>query len=185
MRRRFGRVSEPVLLRYLVNAGALPADSWYRNEEHEGSRFVGEGGHFIDTLSWWTGADPVEVTTLATGGRDSLQVSVRFGDGSLGTVSYFTNGNTRFPKETFEAAGGGRVARLDNFKRATVWSGRQARTSRTLGTQDKGQRAQLDAFFKAVRTEGPMPIPLTSLVSTTRATLLAETSLTSRATQHL
>ena len=41
------------------------ADSWYRNEELEGSRFVGEGGHFVDTLSWWMGTDPVEVTTLA------------------------------------------------------------------------------------------------------------------------
>ena len=29
------------------------------NEELEGSRFAGEGGHFIDTLSWLVGADPV------------------------------------------------------------------------------------------------------------------------------
>ena len=44
--------------RYLVNAGRLDADSWYTNEELEGSRFTGEGGHFIDTVSWWADSLP-------------------------------------------------------------------------------------------------------------------------------
>ena len=61
MRTRFGRSNDPTVARYLVNAGPLRADSWYRDTEAEGSRFVGEGGHFIDTMSWWIGADPVEV----------------------------------------------------------------------------------------------------------------------------
>jgi predicted dehydrogenase len=180
MRTRFGRHTEPVVARYLVNAGRLSADSWYHNEELEGSRFVGEGGHFIDTLSWWVGADPVEVTTMAVGGRDNLQVTLRYGDGSLGTVTYFTNGHPRFPKETFEAASGGSVARLDNFRKATVWSGRNARTSRSIGAPDKGQRSELEAFFEAVRRGGPMPIALSSLAATTRATFAAEASLTKR-----
>ena len=185
MHKRFGRTSEPILARYLVNAGTLSRESWYRNEELEGSRFVGEGGHFVDTLSWWIGADPVEVSTLAIGGRDNLQVNLRYPDDSLGTVTYFTTGNARFPKETFEAASGGRVARLDNFKKATVWSGRVRRTSRNMGSPDKGQRAQLDAFFEAVRTGGAMPVSLASLVATTRATLAAETSLTTRSTEKI
>jgi predicted dehydrogenase/threonine dehydrogenase-like Zn-dependent dehydrogenase len=178
MRNRFGRTSDPVIARYFVNAGTLAPESWYRNEELEGSRFIGEGGHFVDTLSWWVGADPVEVSTLASAGRDNLQVSLRYPDASLGTITYFTNGNPRFPKETFEVASGGRVARLDNFKKATVWSGRVRRTSRALGSPDKGQRGQLGAFFEAVRAGAPMPVPLASLVATTRATLAAEMSLT-------
>jgi predicted dehydrogenase/threonine dehydrogenase-like Zn-dependent dehydrogenase len=185
MRARFGAPAGPTVARYFVNAGSLAADSWYRNEELEGSRFVGEGGHFIDTLSWWTGSAPVEVSTLGVGGRDDLQVSLRYADGSLSTITYFTNGNARFPKETFEAVSGGRVARLDNFKKATVWSGRQHKTSRTLGAADKGQRAQLDAFFTALRSGGPMPISMASLVVTTRATLAAQASLPSRATERV
>ncbi|HXW78241.1 MAG TPA: Gfo/Idh/MocA family oxidoreductase, partial [Acidimicrobiales bacterium] len=185
MRKRFGRSTEPVIARYFVNAGPLAADSWYRNEELEGSRFVGEGGHFIDTLSWWTGAEPVEVSALATDERDNLQVSIRYGDGSLGTVTYFANGHPRFPKETFEAVCGGRVARLDNFKRATVWSGRHRKVSRSLSAPDKGQRAQIEAFLEAVRTGGPMPISLPSLVATTRATLAVEASLTNQAPQRV
>jgi predicted dehydrogenase/threonine dehydrogenase-like Zn-dependent dehydrogenase len=184
MRKRFGQSSEPVLARYFVNAGPLAADSWYRNEELEGSRFVGEGGHFVDTLSWWTGADPIEVMALATG-EDNLQVNVRYSDGSLGTVTYFVNGHPRFPKETFEAVCAGRVARLDNFKKATVWSGRQHRTSRAIGAPDKGQKAELEAFFEAVRSDAPMPIALSSLMATTRATLAAQVSLTNRAPERV
>ena len=60
MRERFGESSEPTNARYLVNAGQLASDSWYRDSELEGSRFVGEGGHFVDTMSWWIGSEPVE-----------------------------------------------------------------------------------------------------------------------------
>ncbi|HET9060127.1 MAG TPA: bi-domain-containing oxidoreductase [Acidimicrobiales bacterium] len=185
MRKHFGRASEPMITRYFVNAGPLSHGTWYANEETEGSRFIGEGGHFIDTLSWWTGSDPVEVSALATSSRDNIQTSIRFSDGSLGTVTYFINGHPRFPKETFEAACGGRSARLDNFKKASVYAGRVPRAQRSLGSQDKGQKDQMDAFFEAVRSGGPMPISLASLVATTKATLAAERSLASGQPQSL
>ncbi len=137
MRARFGGTADAAMARYLVNAGRLSADSWYGNEELEGSRFVGEGGHFIDTLSWWIGADPIEVSAM--GGRDArdLQVGLRYPDGSLASVTYVTNGHRRFPKETFEVSRGGRSARLDNFKRATVWAGRRKRSRVAFGSPDK------------------------------------------------
>jgi predicted dehydrogenase/threonine dehydrogenase-like Zn-dependent dehydrogenase len=176
MRTRFGAPSEPTNARYLVNAGRLASDSWYRDSEAEGSRFVGEGGHFVDTLSWWIGSDPVEVVTMAAAGADELQMSLRYGDGSLATITYLTNAHRRFPKETFEASSGGRTARLDNFKRTTVWSGSRARVRRPLSPPDKGQSAQIREFVDAVRSGGPMPISLESLATTTRATLAAATA---------
>lgn len=184
MKKQFGKAPGPVLARYLVNAGPLAHDSWYRNEELEGSRFAGEGGHFIDTISWWVGADPTEVSTLAAG-DGNLQVSLGYPDGSLGTVTYFVDGHPRFPKETFEAASAGRVARLDNFKKAGVWSGRRVQRKLAMGAADKGQKAQVQAFLEAVRSGGPMPISLASLAATTRATLAAEASLASRGPEKL
>ena len=112
------------------------------------------------------------------GGAD-LHVSLRFADGSLGTVTYATGGDSRFPKETFDVSGGGRNARLDNFTRATVWRRDGKDVKRALGGQDKGQRAQLAAFVEAVRTGSPMPIDAGSLVATTRATIAVEQSLLS------
>jgi hypothetical protein len=68
---------------------------------------------------------------------------------------------------------------LDNFQRATVWSGRKRTSSRARGGIDKGQRHQVEAFVTAVRTGAPMPIPLDSLAATTRATIAVGESLAS------
>ena len=179
LRARFGQQGSPSALRYLINAGTLDADSWYQNAELEGSRFVGEGGHFIDTLSWWAGSLPAEV--FASGGpeHDDVLATIRFENGSAGTISYVTGGNNRFPKETLDAAAGGRNARLDNFRQAAVWAGRKRTTLRARGGQDKGQKDLLAAFVAAVRSGSPMPISVDSLVATTRATIAVGESLNS------
>ena len=175
----FGQPGASAVTRYLVNAGQLDADSWYRNEDLEGSRFVGEGGHFIDTLSWWTDSLPKEVYAVRGPEHDDLQATVRFQNGSTSTISYVTVGNARYPKETLDAAAGGRSARLDNFRQATVWAGRRKSSTRSRGGQDKGQQQQVARFVEAVRTGAPMPIPLDSLVATTRATLAVGQSMSS------
>ena len=164
-------------VRYLVNAGPLAAGSWYLNEELEGSRFAGEGGHFIDTVSALVGSAPVEVHAMGAGG--DVHAMLRFADGSVGTISYVTQGSSRFPKETVDVTADGRNGRLDNFQRVTVWSGKGKAVKRARG-QDKGQRAQLERFVEAARTGGPMPVPLADLVACTRATLAVGTSLATR-----
>jgi predicted dehydrogenase/threonine dehydrogenase-like Zn-dependent dehydrogenase len=179
MRSRFGQPGGSSVTRYLVNAGPLDADSWYRNEELEGSRFTGEGGHFIDTLSWWAGSLPEEVYAAGGPDKDDVQATVRFQNGSSGTITYVTVGNPRYPKETFEAAAGGRSARLDNFKKAAVWAGRSQSTTRSRGGQDKGQRHQLAQFVEAIRAGTAIPIPFESLVATTKATIAVGESLAS------
>lgn len=176
---QFGPVREPGLLRYLVSAGPLSPDSWYADEEGEGSRFVGEGGHFIDTASSILSSEPVEVSAVGTGHAQDVQVVVRYANQSLATISYTTDGHPRFPKETLDLSVGRRSAQLENFRRVSVWTGRRRRVSRVFTAPDKGQRAELQAFLQAVRTGEPMPISLASLASTTRATLAVPASLAS------
>jgi predicted dehydrogenase/threonine dehydrogenase-like Zn-dependent dehydrogenase len=179
MRSRFGQPGRSSATRYLVNAGRLDSDSWYLNEELEGSRFAGEGGHFIDTLSWWAGSNPAEVYAVAGPEAGELQATVRFENGSSGTISYLTSGNPRYQKETLDAAAGGRSARLDNFKKAAVWVGRRRSSTKSRGGLDKGQGAELAQFVEACRTGAPMPIAFESLVATTRATIAVGESLSS------
>jgi predicted dehydrogenase/threonine dehydrogenase-like Zn-dependent dehydrogenase len=185
LRERFGGGDEPAVVRYSVNAGPLAADSWYRNEELEGSRFVGEGGHFIDTISWWLGATPIEVYAAATTDPQENQVALRYDDGSVATIAYVTNGNPRFPKEIFEVSANGRTARLDNFKATTMWTGRSKTTRKSRGSVDKGQTQTLASFVDAVANGGPMPIPLSSLLSTTATTIAVGRSLALGAPQKL
>src|SRR5215470_6982570 len=179
MKSRFGQPPGGSVTRYLVNAGPLEADSWYRNEELEGSRFSGEGGHFIDTLSWWADSLPEQVYAVPGPEPGDLQATVRFRNGSTGTITYLTNGNPRYQKETLDASGGGRSARLDNFAQAAVWAGRRRSATRARGGQDKGQRKELTRFVEACRTGAPMPIPFDSLVATTSATIAVTRSLSS------
>ncbi|MEX3102193.1 bi-domain-containing oxidoreductase [Streptomyces sp. ST1015] len=165
---RFGARGGPASLRYLVNAGQLAQGSWYLRQGTEGSRFAGEGGHFVDTASWLLDADPVSV--YAVGGED-LQVVLGYPDGSTATISYVTSGASSFPKETLDLVADGKVLRLDDFVRASVYDRKRWVSSRLPKARDKGQNAELAAFVKAVRTGGPMPVPLESLAATTAATL--------------
>ncbi|WP_330465639.1 bi-domain-containing oxidoreductase [Streptomyces longwoodensis] len=176
-RQRFGTRTGPAALRYLVNAGRLDHGSWYLQEGSEGTRFVGEGGHFIDTASWLLGADPESVWATAPSGNDDLQVVLRYPDGSTATISYVTSGPSGFPKETLDLIADGRALRLDDFVRASVYGRKRWVSSRLPKARDKGQNAELAAFVKAVRTGGPMPVRLESLVATTAATLAVRASL--------
>jgi predicted dehydrogenase len=181
-RTRFGTRTGPASLRYLVNAGRLGHGSWYLQQGTEGSRFAGEGGHFIDTASWLLEADPVSVYAVATPGNEDLQVVLRYPDGSTATISYVTTGAAGFPKETLDLVADGKVLRLDDFVRASVFSDGTAGRKRWVSSRlpkarDKGQNAELAAFIKAVRTGGPMPVPLESLVATTSATLAVQAGL--------
>ncbi|MGV9294358.1 bi-domain-containing oxidoreductase [Amycolatopsis sp. NPDC003676] len=174
---QFGPRVGPASVRYLVNAGRLDANSWYNQADSEGSRFVGEGGHFIDTVSWFLGSDPVSVYATGTPGNHDLQVLLRYADGSTASISYITSGSTAFPKETLEVLADGKVLKFDDFVRASVFGRKRWTSSRLPKARDKGQRAELDAFITALKTGVAMPISLDSLVSTTLATLAVHRSL--------
>ena len=182
MREDWGKRREPVVVQYVVNAGSLDRGSWYAQTDSHGTRFVGEGCHFVDTVSWWVGADPVEVFAAQAGSDpDTLECTLFYPDGSMATISYLTAGSVRkYPKETLTVFGDGAVARLDNFSRFEIWEGRRHRVRRSLRGIDKGQRGELEAFVAAVRDGGPMPISAASLVKTTAATFAAHRSAAAR-----
>ncbi|MGH8968142.1 MAG: Gfo/Idh/MocA family protein, partial [Actinomycetes bacterium] len=175
----FGRRVGPASVRYLVNAGKLDQHSWYGRQDSEGSRFVGEGGHFIDTVSWLLGGEPSRVFACATPGQTDLQVVLTYPDGSTAAITYATTGAVGFPKETIDLLADGKVLRCDDFQRALVHGRKRWATPRFPRARDKGQRAQLDAFLTAIRSGEPMPVPVDSLVATTLATLAVSTSLVS------
>ncbi|MPY82675.1 MAG: zinc-binding dehydrogenase [Actinophytocola sp.] len=174
---RFGRRLGPATVRYLINAGSVEPGSWYARTDLEGSRFAGEGGHFIDTVSWLLDADPVSVYACAGPHGQDPQLTLRYPDGSTAVISYTTSGSAGFPKETLDLTADGKVLTFDDFVRASVYSRYRSRSPRMPGGRDKGQAGELAAFLDAVATGGPMPVPLTSLTATALATLAVETSL--------
>lgn len=148
----------PVSMMYRVNAGAIPADSWIQDPETGGGRIVGEVCHFIDFLTYVNGSLPVSVHAHALrdmhGLNDTLTVSLQFENGSIGTVVYCANGNKCLSKELVEVHGHGCSAIIDDFKVMHSYVGSKKQT-RKLVSQDKGQKNEVKAFFKAVESGTP------------------------------
>jgi predicted dehydrogenase/threonine dehydrogenase-like Zn-dependent dehydrogenase len=176
LREAWGGCGGPQVVQYTINAGPLEAGSWYRQSDAHGTRFAGEGGHFIDTVSWWIGADPVSVQAVATSGDpDNLIALLTYPDGSVANIAYLTHGDPRYPKEVLEIFGDGKVARMDNFRRTELWRGGKCR--KTRAAPDKGQKQELDAFIAAVKNGASMPVAFDSLVATTGCTLAVGRSI--------
>jgi len=176
---------EPLVAHYRVNAGYLPLDHWLHDPDQGGGRIIGEGCHFVDFLTFLVGESPTAVTACALPecGRyreDNVVMTFTFPDGSLGTISYLANGDKSLPKERIEAFCAGRVAVLNDFRTLeTILNGKR-KTLRARLRQDKGHRAEWEAFSNAILSGGPPPIPYEQLFSVTRATFAAVQSLRNR-----
>jgi predicted dehydrogenase/threonine dehydrogenase-like Zn-dependent dehydrogenase len=177
-------IHEPLALHYRVNAGFIPADHWLNDPEQGGGRVIGEVCHFVDFLSFLVGAAPIEVQahSLTNPGKysnDNIISSLRFADGSQGTISYLANGDRSYSKERVEVFGGGEVAVLEDFRRLELIGQGRKQVFRSLLRQDKGHRAEWEAFITAIRTGGNSPIPLAEIATTMLATFALEKSRSS------
>jgi predicted dehydrogenase/threonine dehydrogenase-like Zn-dependent dehydrogenase len=174
----------PLSLVVTVNAGALPPDHWTQHPEQGGGRIAGEACHFIDLCRAIVGAQISGGT--ATSSRDAAgravdditHLTLSFRDGSTAAIHYLASGSRSFPKERIEAFVDGETHVVENWVRLRSY-GRRFGASRRLrfrrARQDKGHRAQIENWLRAVRSGGPAPIPLDELLEVSRWTLrLAE-----------
>jgi predicted dehydrogenase len=164
-----------------VNAGFLPPDHWLHDPQQGGGRILGEVCHFVDFLCFLTGAAPVEVETrsLSNPGRysnDNVICSLRFSNGSHGTITYMANGDKSYSKERIEVFGGGKVAVLEDFRRLDLVEDGRTHTYRSPFRQDKGHRAEWQAFLAAIQRGAPSPVPFTEAANTMLATFALEQS---------
>jgi predicted dehydrogenase len=155
-----------------VNAGAIPADHWTQDPERGGGRIIGEACHFIDLLRFLAGSRIAshQMTRMDSPTKDSVSISLKFEDGSMGVVHYFANGSKAFPKERLEVFAAGRVLQLDNFRKLQGF-GWPGFTKMNLWRQDKGQKACAAAFVQAITTGGPAPIPLDEIFEVARVSI--------------
>ncbi len=175
---------EPLLANYRINAGFLPSTHWLHDTSQGGGRIIGEGCHFIDYLTFLVGDSPSSVTAFALpdDGRyqeDNVHLTFTFPDGSIGTVDYLANGDKSFAKERVEVFTGGQIAVLDDFRTLELVKNGKRNFSRSLLRQDKGHRAEWQAFQDAIRKSNPPPIPYDQLYGVTKASITAVEALKS------
>lgn len=183
LRRFFEEVRAPLTVSYRFNAGALSPDHWTQDDEVGGGRIVGEACHAIDLVTFLTGSVPVRVYADSIGGPeapaitdDQSFITLRHANGSVSSIGYLAGGDKAFPKERVEVFGGGRVGVIDDFREVITVSGGRRRASRSL-QQDKGHRAEVEQFARAVAGGGASPIPWGELRAVSLAAILAVRSL--------
>jgi predicted dehydrogenase/threonine dehydrogenase-like Zn-dependent dehydrogenase len=165
-------VTGPKAFVMTVNAGAIPAEHWTQDNAVGGGRIIGEACHFIDLLRHLA-ASPIashQATRMESSTGDSITISLKFEDGSTGTVHYLANGSKAFPKERLEVFAAGRVLQLDNFRRLTGF-GWPGFSKMNLWRQDKGQKACVAAFVRAVAQGSACPIEFDEVVEVARVSI--------------
>ena len=181
LRERMG--DGPMAMIYRVNAGAMPGDQWMQVKEIGGGRIIGEACHFVDYLIFLNGSLPVEVHATVMEEpehlEDNVNISLRFANGSIGTVSYLAVGSKTLPKEYVEVYKAGVTGVLHDFKELAVYGKGKPWTKR-LVAQDKGQPAMMRLFLESVREGRPSPIPFEELHAGTLATFKAVESFRTR-----
>ena len=138
-----------------------------------GGRIIGEVCHFVDTLSFLAGSLIVSVYAAAMSYpnnlNDTLNVTLTFHNGSIGTISYLANGDKGLPKERIEVFAHGATAIVDDFKELTVYS-KGKKKKKKLISQDKGQKEEVNRFVDTILNGTGEPIPLDEIYNTSLAT---------------
>jgi predicted dehydrogenase len=137
---------------------------------------IGEVCHFVDLLGYLVEAKPVKIYAQSilddredTVNNDTLSISLKFEDGSIGCISYLACGDSSFPKERIEVFGEDSVAVIDDFKKATFTRKGKTKKIRKMN-QDKGHQGELEAYVEAVKGGEEMPIKFEEIVTTTLVT---------------
>ena len=172
----FADRNTPLSIVYRVNAGRIPKEHWTQDAVEGGGRIVGEVCHFIDLMQFLTDSAPVSVFAESMSAKsdrtvdaDSVFITLRFADGSNGSIAYLSEGDKSLPKERVEIFGGARTFVLDDYRRATLHKdGREEQV--TLKSQDKGQQLQVHEVCACVLQGKEAPIRVNDLTATTRAT---------------
>lgn len=156
-----------------VNAGMIPADSWIQDPDLGGGRIIGEICHFVDFLTFVCGSLPKRVFAASVPDPDNfndvVNISLKFENGSIGTISYFANGSRSLAKEYIEIYRAGRTGIIKDFKEIEI-HGSKKPYKKKLMSQDKGQKSMLREFLETIRGGLPPPIPFEDIYTVSMTT---------------
>ena len=175
---------EPSAINYRINAGSVPPNHWIHDKEIGGGRIIGEVCHFVDLAMFLANAKIRSVCANVLEEPhhllDTLVINLGFANGSIASISYFSNGNSKLKKEHLEIFSAGQVAVVEDFAAMRVYNHKVSRSK--LMRQDKGHRAEIRGFLTAIREGLPTPVPFEEIYLTTFTTFKILESIRTRQT---
>jgi predicted dehydrogenase len=181
MKKLLGSSDTPINIIATMNAGFIPANVWVHDMEVGGGRIIGEGCHFIDLCTFFTGSKVTEVCMNAMGtnpaeNTDNATILLKYANGSTAVINYFSNGSKSYSKERVEIYHQERTLVMDNWRKLNGY-GFKGFSSWKTG-QDKGHTNQFELLVKAIKGDGKAIMPMDEIVNTTKASFAAIESLT-------
>ena len=155
-----------------INAGNLSSDHWVNDQSVGGGRIVGEVCHFID-LAYFIAGDKIstvyaDIMPSPHNLLNTLVISLSFANGSIASISYFSNGNKKVSKEWIEVFCDGTVLQIDDFRKTLIFSDKTKIIN--YKKQDKGHKTEISEFINSVRNGTECPIPFNESYHTSLAT---------------
>lgn len=174
IREKLRNRSSPLLLRYRMNAGYIPYDSWVHED---GGRIIGEACHIIDLMLFLTDSEVSDYAVSALnphGGRfkatDNRSISLTFKDGSVAVIDYFSCGNKEVSKEYLEVHYDNKSIFMDDYKSLKGYGIKVKGLITPLPS--KGHEEEWIELYKSLK-DGKWPIPLENILHTTKISFLA------------
>jgi polar amino acid transport system substrate-binding protein len=105
---------------------------------------------------------------------DNAIITIRFRNGSVGTITYAAGGDKALAKERVEIFGGNKTGIIHDFRKGEIFSNNKGKV---LKLEGKGHRQEVEAFLNAVRDGKESPISFESIYHTSLATFKVLDSL--------
>ena len=169
----------PINVIATMNAGEIPLEHWTQDMEQGGGRIIGEACHYIDLISYFTSSKVKSVLLAANGinpseNTDNASILLKYENGSLGVINYFSNGSKSYPKERIEIFQSGKNMIIDNFKQIQLFGYSKKGFKKS---QDKGHSNQFRNWLDMIQKGGDSIIPFDSIYNTSKASILCIESL--------
>jgi len=133
---------------------------------------IGEVCHIIDLMSYVVGekALSVQIESLGQQGQDNKSITLKYKDGSMATIHYFSVGNTQLSKEYLECHFEGKSIVMDNYQSLKGY-GIKINPLHHKHPQ-KGHYETLEAFANSLAKKDSPAIPLEELWKTSQVSFL-------------
>ena len=177
IKKHTGKRINPLLIRYRMNAGYLPLDHWVHQD---GGRIVGEACHIIDLMTALTESKikSISFESLSPNNDkyspdDNKSIILKYADGSVANIEYFSVGSKELSKEFMEVHFDGKSIIMDDYKSLKGYGVKMDAIATT--TSQKGHLEELEALYRTISgNQKEWPIDLWDMCQTTEVTFVVK-----------